>query len=154
MLMLIGIRPADKVEVLDLSHSRYRVLDRVQLIPRADDAEPLTAEQLKWVATFMAERRNKVREVAIQQRRDGYFKSAADLNGVLTELGLEPHRPTRTGRLQPEIDIRTKGMDDNVARRLLTKWFNELPPLPAGIEFIGKLSESQVYLNMRDSDRR
>jgi hypothetical protein len=153
MLMFIGGRPEGKVEVLDLTHQRYRVLDSKQLIPRPADSPDLTPDQLKWVAKFMAERRNKVREVAIKQRADGYFKSAEDLNGILTELGLEPHRPRRSGRFQPEISIRTKGLDDYAARKLLTEWFNALPAPPAGIEFTRPLNMDNVYLNLREEGR-
>lgn len=154
MLMYIGSRPGDKCEVLDLTHERYRVLDAKQLIPRPDDSPALTPEQLKWVAKFMAERRDKVREVAIRQRADGYFKTADELNGVLNELGLEPHLPARAGQLQFPMRVRTKGISDSEAVRRLAVWANSLPPMPDGIELTRGVSRADLYLDLRDEGRR
>ncbi len=153
MLMLVGTRPKDKCEVLDLTHKRFRVLDREQMIPRRDDAPPLDADQLKWVAQFMAERRNKVREVAIRQRADGYFKTGDELNKILTELGMEPHLPARTGRFQPTLHLRTKGVSDREASRLMLEWVKTLPPLPAGITFTRPPELRDLNLDLREESR-
>lgn len=153
MLMLVGTRPNNKCEVLDLTHKRFRLLDGAQLIPRRDDAAPLEPDQLKWVAQFMAERRNKVREVAIRQRGDGYFKTGDELNQVLTELGLEPHLPTRGGQFQPTLKLRTKGLSDRVALRLLTEWVQSLPPLPAGITYTRTPELRDMFLELREESR-
>ena len=136
LLMVVGKRResgVDKVEVLDLDHEKYRVLDSTKLAPRREDMVP-TAQQLKWIAQFMAKRRQEVRDNALQQRRDGYFKTARELNGILTELGLEPYLARRQGGMRPSFQIRTTGLDDSEAKRRLADWFKTLTP-PPGIEF-------------------
>lgn len=137
LLMVVGKRResgVERVEVLDLEHERYRVLDTAQLAVRREDMVP-TPQQMKWVGAFMAKRRQEVRDNAVQQRRDGYFKTVAELNGILSELGLEPYQALRQGYMRPEIQIRTKGLDDAEAKRRLVEWFTTLTP-PAGVEFI------------------
>lgn len=137
LMMVVGKRResgVDKVEVLDMQHERYRVLDVKQLAPRRDDMIP-TPEQFKWVATFMATRRQEVRNNALQQRRDGYFKSAKELNGILDELGLEPYQARRQGTFRPQFSIRVTGMEDRDAKAKLAEWFKTLKP-PPGIEFM------------------
>lgn len=148
LLMVVGTRKDEKVEVLDLTHQRYRVLDKVQLIPRRGDMEP-TAEQLKWVAKFMADRRKEVRETAVKQRRDGFFKSVDDLNKVLGELGLEPHRSRRSGYWQPELRIRTEGMSDDQAKARLLEWLRTVK-MPPGITIGPPPSGRSLYLNLSE----
>lgn len=151
LMMAVGKRResgTDKVEVLDLDHQRYRVLDRTQLAPRREDMHP-TPAQLKWVAEFMAKRRQEVRDNAILQRRDGYFKSVKELNGILTELGLEPYLPRRQGSIRPMFQIRTTGIEDSEAKRRMADWFRTLTP-PPGIEFLDFPSNRALGFELYD----
>lgn len=129
VLMFVGRRKGQKVEVLDLTHQRYRVLDEEQLIPRRTDAEPPTTEQMMWVATFMAEGREKVRKTALEQRSAGYFKSKQDLDKVLGELHLEPTIMVLGGRVTVTFDVTVKGLKTvTAARDAVTTWIKANPP--------------------------
>ncbi len=57
MLLYVAARKDGRVDVLDLEHSRYRVLRREQLALRRDTDPDPTPQQMQWVATFMSERR-------------------------------------------------------------------------------------------------
>lgn len=129
ILMPVGLRGEDQVEVLDLTHQRFRLLKREQLVPRPADAEPPSAEMLAWVAKFMAERREETRRVARQQRRDGYFKTTEDLNQVLNELGLAPFGTIRRGTISLIWDVET-AMTSAEVREKLKAWAKtlEMPP--------------------------
>lgn len=152
VLMVVGVRKDAQVEVLDLTHEKFRVLKPEQLVPRKADAEPPTPEQMKWVGEFLAQRRKSVRDNALKQRRDGYFNRLADLNGVLNELGMEPYRPRRTGTMSPPLSVRTVGLTDDQARQRLAAWLNTLE-LPSGFERVGTMSARDIRTDMRDESR-
>lgn len=134
-LVYLGTRKTGKIEVLDLTHQRYRVLDREQLIARPPDAEPTTPEELQWIATFMAQRREETRRNALQQRRDGYFKSADQLNGILNELGLRPFGTVRRGDVNMTFSVESQMSNSDVQAALAT-WVRNTP-LPKGIKLVG-----------------
>lgn len=149
-LQVVGFRRDGRVEVLDLTHLRYRVLKREQLVPRKDELV-LTAEQVRWVGKFMAERRAQARQNALTQRRNGYFRSLEDLNGVLNELKLEPHELVRTGRVSFEINITARGQNsDRELRTKLADWLNAIE-LPDWLERQGVIQYHNVYVDMRDA---
>lgn len=128
VLMFVGRRKGQKVEVLDLTHQRYRVLDEEQLIPRRTDAEPPTTEQMMWVATFMAEGREKVRTTALEQRSAGYFKSKQDLDKVLGELHLEPTIVVFGGTISVTLDVTAWGVKGTTAVRMaIEEWLKQNP---------------------------
>lgn len=145
VLMYLGPRKGKRVEVLDLTHERYRVLAVEQLVPRPAAADPVTPHQLQWVARFMAERRNKTRETAIDQRREGRFNSKADLDKVLLELHLEPTVQVAKGYVQ--VTMRISGRTDPDVRTKMTDWLQNLPPLPAGVRLDKPVTEIAFRLD-------
>lgn len=151
LLMVVGFRRAGQVEILDLTHQRFRVLRRAQLRPKRDDMVP-TPEQMRWAGQFMAERRKLTRDNALKQRRDGYFKSVTELNRVLAELGLEQHVRTRQGRVSIEIPVRlTSQLTDTALRDKFVEWItaNGMPDgvaLQEGRDF----GRRNVYVDMSD----
>lgn len=151
LLLMVGSRRGGQVEVLDLTHQHYRLLPREKLVPRKPDAPPPTAEQIAWMATFMASQRETTRRVAVDQRRNDYFKSTADLNRVLRELELEPYTPRRVGTITPQVQVSYQGLDDGEARRRIAEWFNTLTP-PPGVQFTRTLRENLVQLSVYDQD--
>lgn len=150
ILQVVGFRRDGRVEVLDLTHLRYRVLRREQLVPRKDEVL-LTPEQVRWVGKFMAERRAEARRNALTQRQNGYFRTVDDLNSVLEELKLEPHQTLRRGRVSfdMQIEVRGPGSSDRELRQRLADWFNgiEKPPWLTVRDTIGY---HNVYTDMRD----
>lgn len=154
ILMLIGFRKADshgvrKVEVLDLSHKRFRLLKLEQLIPRADDGEAPTAEAMAWVAKYMAKRRSEVREVAMREFRNGRYNRET-LNSTLLELGLEPSQVVLHLVCTPEVRmVLPPGIDQQEAKDQLLKAFREMP-LPEGWRYERELTHGTTYYNFRE----
>lgn len=150
VLQVVGFRRDGRVEVLDLTHLRYRVLKREQMVPRKDELT-LTPEQVRWVGKFMAERRAQARQNALTQRRNGYFRTLEDLNGVLTELSLEPHQRVRQGRVSFDMHITVRGSEtDRDLRRRLADWINGLEK-PDWLDVQGRAEYHNVYVDMRDA---
>lgn len=57
----------ERIEILDLTHQRFRKIARGELVPvRDDDPEP-TPEQMKWVAEFIADRRKAAYDIAARE---------------------------------------------------------------------------------------
>lgn len=132
LLCYVGPRGQDRVEVLDMTHQRYRVLNRDQLVPRGAGAEPPTPEQMQWVATFLVGRREEVRRNAITQRRNGYFRTSAELNDVLEELDLAPLQVRHSGVVTLEMRIQARpGMPRAEIERGMRAWMER--ELPEGI---------------------
>ena len=133
MLVYVRTRPDGQVEVLDLTHERWRVLDKSKLVPRPDDAEPPTSEQLMWLAKFMAERREEVRVNALTQQTRGYFKSDEEMNKVLAELMLRPIQEVLTGTTSLSFTYAVPlGMSKEEAKKLFQEWRDSLA-LPSGL---------------------
>lgn len=149
LLMVVGFRREDRVEVLDLTHQRFRVLTPVQLVPRRDDMVP-TPEQLKWVGMFMAQQRVKTRQVAVAQRRDEFFKSMTELNSVLNELGLEPAKRRMEGQIQLTLQVRAEGFDSpaHVQTRFVD-WLAQ-QVMPTGVTLTRTPTTRSVYTELRD----
>lgn len=118
LMLVLGVRKVASstgtVEVLDLTRKRFRVLRPEQLIARKPGEDP-TAEQIRWVAEFMAERREKTRQVALNELRTGRFHSAAEVNSVLDELGLERHVARRQGTA--ELRVVVSGVETGTSAR-------------------------------------
>lgn len=142
MLMYVRTRPDGQVEVLDMTHERWRVLDRGKLVPRPEGSEPPTPEQMQWIGKFMAERRAQVRKNALKQRQDGYFKTEDELNSVLRELSLAPLEEMLVGTANVGVTFTVPaGMTKEQAKAAINAWKEKLPsPDGIGVELSLSLS--------------
>jgi hypothetical protein len=81
------------VEVLDLKNKLYRLLP-VEEIVLSDHV--LTIGELSWVGRYVADVRNRVKDVAVENyRKDKWCKTGLD--HALRDLGMSPYEPVLMG---------------------------------------------------------
>lgn len=100
----------EKVEILDLTHQRFRKIRKTLLVPvRDDDVEP-TQEQMAWVAQFVADRRTNAYEIAEREVTNGRWRRPEMLASV-AKIGIgEP--PTRYAvAVGLNIELAVPGLD-------------------------------------------
>lgn len=93
------------VEILDLTHSRFRKLTKTSLVPpRPDDPDP-TPEQIQWLGEFLAKRRNTCREIAQREVRNQRW-SRAQMNESLRRIGIAEELPTYGAELRVTVKLK------------------------------------------------
>lgn len=88
-----------EVEVLDLERKELRAIPIDRCVKQTD---PLTIDELQWVAQWYAGHRNDVRKIAVREYRKDRW-CMAGLNQNLRELGLTPYEPTLHGTILVQL---------------------------------------------------
>ncbi len=111
-------RDTPEVEVLDLERKELRAIPIDRCVKQDD---PLTIDELQWVAQWYSGHRDEVRKVAVREYRQERW-CMAGLNENLRSLGLVPYEPTLRGTVtvslpfdcgdihagQDELELRVK----------------------------------------------
>lgn len=113
MIVLSVPRKRDeRVEILDLTHQKFRKVRKELLTPaRPDDPEP-TQEQMMWVAQFIADRRANAYEIANREVLNGRW-GRGEMNASVAKIGISPP-PVRRGvsvSLNVDLFIPGKNLD-------------------------------------------
>lgn len=85
----------EQVEVLDLTHQRFRKIVKSALVPARDDDPEPSPEEMAWVATFIADRRSKALEIGLRELENGRW-DRNQMNESLAKIDIAP-RPIRYG---------------------------------------------------------
>lgn len=132
LLVYVRTRRDGQIEVLDLTHQRWRVLDKSKLVPRREGAASPTPEQMRWVAEFLAERRRAVRDNALTQKRSGYFdRNPAEFDEILRELSLAPLQQVLSGSVSVTFTFTSPTLTQAKAKEKFEEWRRTLT-LPEG----------------------
>lgn len=92
-------RDTPEVEVLDLERKELRAIP-VDRCVKQDD--PLTIDELQWVAQWYSGHRDAVRKIAVREYRKDRW-CMAGLNQNLRELGLQSYEPTLHGTINVQL---------------------------------------------------
>jgi hypothetical protein len=122
IVLTVPKRKDKEVEVLDLTHERMRKIPRTKVVPPRDDDPEMTADQFKWMARFLAERRKAAIDVAKRELTNRRWDKNA-MNRTLEKLDIAPIPPRYQST--PEMSLRVvlppgapKINQDELRRRL------------------------------------
>lgn len=133
---------AQQVEVLDLTHRRFRRIPVRSLVPLRDEATALTAEQMKWVGEFVAERRQHTKAVAMRELANGRW-DLVTMNSALLKLNMEAYQPPMAAVVNADMSIELpEGSDLDTRRKVQAAIKKALTDLE--IEGLGKLRVTGV----------
>lgn len=100
------------VEVLDLTHQKFRKPRKEMLVPARDDDPEPTQEQMAWVAEFIADRRRNAFEIAAREvtnRRWGKDEMLASV----AKIGISPPPVQHGVTVSMSVDFRLPGRNLN-----------------------------------------
>lgn len=100
------------VEVLDLTHQKFRKPRKEMLVPARDDDPEPTQEQMAWVAKFIADRRANAFEIAAREvtnRRWG----KDEMHASVAKLGISPPPVQHGITVSMSVDFKIPGRNLN-----------------------------------------
>lgn len=100
----------ERVEVLDLTHQKFRKVRKEMLVPHRDDDPEPTVEQMAWVGSFIAERRAKAYEIADREVTNRRW-SREEMHQSVAKIGIAPPPVMYGTSVGLSIDLRLPKRD-------------------------------------------
>jgi hypothetical protein len=127
ILLVLGYvqKGSDLVEVLDLTHQRFRRLKVEKLVPRRDsDPEP-TVEQMAWVAEFLADRKQAVAQIGLREVKSRRW-SRAEMTSALKKADITPPPSKFIGNIEFNVQFELPPGAGQPSNSQLRAWMTEL----------------------------
>lgn len=97
-------RKDESVEVLDLTHQRFRKIAKTALVPARDDDPDPSQEEMAWVAAFIAERRTKALEISLRELENRRW-NRQQMNESLAKIDIAPRAARHGTSFTATVDL-------------------------------------------------